>query len=57
VVLVLKDMKGSWRAAEPWHCEGPWKAIGEGAALVAVDSPGLRGSCKEVEAWHHEESL
>jgi hypothetical protein len=33
------------------------KTIGEGAALVAVDGPGLKGSCKEVEACHHEESL
>jgi hypothetical protein len=30
-------MKGSWRAAETWHCERPWKAISEGAASVAVD--------------------
>jgi hypothetical protein len=46
-------MKRSWG----WHCERPWKAIGEGATSVAVDGPGLKGSCKEVEAWHHEESL
>ena len=53
----FEGMKGSRRAAEAWHCEGPWKAIGEGAASVAVEEPGLKGSCKEVEAWHHEESL
>jgi hypothetical protein len=50
-------MKGSCRAAEARHCEKPGKAIGEGAALVTVEEPGLKGSCKEVEAWHHEESL
>jgi hypothetical protein len=27
-------MKGSWRAAEAWHCESPGKAIGECAAVV-----------------------
>ena len=37
--------------------EMPWRTIGEGAALVAVESPGLKGSCKGVEAWHHLESL
>jgi len=41
----LEDMKGSWRVAEAWQCERPWKAIGEGAALAAVDGPGLKGSC------------
>ena len=30
---------------------------GEGATSVVVDCPGLKGSCIEVEAWHHEESL
>jgi hypothetical protein len=52
----FEGTKGSWRAAEALHCERPWKAIGEGAASVAIDGPGLKGSCKEVEAWHHEES-
>jgi hypothetical protein len=31
-------------------CERPWEATGEGAALVVVDGPGLKGPCKEVEA-------
>ena len=53
----FEGMKGSWRAAETWHCERPGKAIGEGAASVPVDGSGLKGPCKEVEAWHHEESL
>jgi hypothetical protein len=53
----LEGMKGSRRAAEARHCKRLWKAIGEGAASVAVDSPGLKGSCKGVESWHHEESL
>ena len=53
----FEGMKGSCRAAEVWHCERPWKAIGENATPVAVDSSELKGSCKGVEAWHHEESL
>ena len=53
----FEGMKGSFLAAEAQHCERPWKAIGEGAASVAIDGPGLKGSCKGVEAWHHEESL
>jgi hypothetical protein len=54
--LVLKaiTMKRSWRAVEAWHCERPERTIGEGAISVAVEGPGLKGSCKEVEAWHHE---
>jgi hypothetical protein len=36
-------MKGSWRAAEAWNSESPGKTIGEGAASVAVDGPGLKG--------------
>ena len=46
----FEGMKGSCRAAEARHCERPWKAIGEGAASVAIDVPGLKGSCKRVEA-------
>jgi hypothetical protein len=52
-----EGMKGSHRAAEAPNCERPWKSIGEGAASVAIDGPGLKGSCKGVEALHHEESL
>jgi hypothetical protein len=47
----------SFREAESWHCERPWKGIGEVAASVAIDGPGLKGSCKGFEAWHQEESL
>ena len=46
----FKGMKGSGRAAEAQHCERPWKAIGEGAASVAIDGPGLKESCKGFEA-------
>jgi hypothetical protein len=53
----FEGMKRSRRAAEARHCEGPRKAIGEGAASVAIEVPGLKVSCKGVEAWHHEESL
>jgi hypothetical protein len=41
----FEGMKGSRRAAEAGHCERPWKAIGEGAASVAIYSLGLKGSC------------
>ena len=53
----FEGMKGSCRAAEARHCERPWKTIGEGEASVATDGPELKGSCKGVEAWHHEGSL
>ena len=53
----FEGMKESHRAAEAWHCERPWKAFGESAASVAIDCSGLKGSCKGVEAWYHEESL
>jgi hypothetical protein len=45
----FEGMKGSHRIAEAWHRERPWKAIGEGAASVAIDSPGLKGSCSVLE--------
>jgi hypothetical protein len=53
----FEDMKGLCRAAEAQQCERTWKAFGEGAASVAINDPGQKGSCKGVEAWHHEESL
>ena len=40
----FEGMKGSWRAAEAWRCERPWKVIGEGAASVAVVGLELKGS-------------
>ena len=46
----FEGMKGSHRAAEALHCERPWKVIGEGAVSVAIDGPGLKGSCKGFEA-------
>jgi hypothetical protein len=55
--IAFEGMKGSYRAAEAWHCGKPWKVLGEGRASVLVDDPGLKMSCKEAEAWHHEESL
>jgi hypothetical protein len=33
----FESMKGSLREAEAWHCERPWKAIGEGSASVSVE--------------------
>ena len=53
----FEGMKGSGRAAEAQHRERSWKAIGEGAGSLAIDGPGLKGSCNGVEAWYHEESL
>ena len=45
----FEGMKGSHRAAEARHCERSWKAIGEGTASVAIDGPGLKGSCSVLE--------
>ena len=46
----FEGMKGTGRAAEAQHCERPWKAISvEGAASVAIDGPGLKGSCSVLE--------
>ena len=53
----FEGMKGSYRAAEAWHCERLRKAIGEVTISVALDGPGLKGSCIGLEAWHHDESL
>jgi hypothetical protein len=50
-------MEGSWIAAEAWYCERPGKVIGEGAASAVVDGPGIKESCKEIEAWHNEDKL
>ena len=49
-LTVFEDTVGSWRTAEAWHYERPWKAIGESAASDAIDSSGLKGSCNGVEA-------
>ena len=45
----FEGIKGSGRPAEARHCERPWKANGEGAASVAIDGPGLKGSCSVLE--------
>jgi hypothetical protein len=28
----------------------------EGTALVAIEGPELKESCREIDFWHHEES-
>ena len=56
-VTGFEGMKASRRTAEVWHCERPWKAIGKSVPSVVMDSPGLKGSCKRVEDWYHEERL
>ena len=43
-------LKHEGAAPDAWHCERPGEAIGEGAASVAVEGPGMKGSCREVEA-------
>lgn len=53
----FEGMKGSWRAAEAWRGERPSEPFGEGAASGAVESRGLKGSCSEDEAWHHEDNV
>ena len=53
----FEGTKGLRTAAEAWHCERPGMVTGEGVASVGVDGPGLKGSCKRVKAWYHEESL
>jgi hypothetical protein len=42
----FKGMKGSHIAAEAQHSGRPWKAIGKGEASVAINGPGLKGSCR-----------
>ena len=37
----FEGMKSSHRVAKALHCERPWKAIGEGAASVAIEGSGL----------------
>ena len=50
----FEGMKGSRKAAEARHCERPWKAIGEGAASVAIEGPGLKVSCSVLGCQYHE---
>ena len=45
----FEGMKRPRKAAEAWHCERPWKAIGEGVASVAIEGPGLKGSRSVLE--------
>ena len=53
----FEGIKISWRAFGAWHCEGLWKAIGESVASLAIGNQELKGSCREIEVWHHGESL
>jgi hypothetical protein len=56
-ISVFEDMKASRRTAEAWCCDRLWKNICERKASISVDGPGLKGPCKEVEEWHHEEIM
>jgi hypothetical protein len=44
----FEGIKRSWRTAEAWHCERPWKTIGEDAVSVAIEGPGLKGHAKKL---------
>ena len=33
----------------------PGEAMGEDTALVTVEGPVLKGSCREAEPWQHKE--
>jgi hypothetical protein len=46
----FEGMKGSWKSSLGLALWDAWKAIGKGMASVVVDGPGLKGSCKGVEA-------
>jgi hypothetical protein len=53
----FESIRGLWRVAEASYSERQGEATGEGAASVAVEGPGLKGSCRAVEAWLQEDSL
>ena len=38
----FEGIKGSWRAAEVWHCERLGEANGEDVSSVTIESPGLK---------------
>lgn len=40
-----------------WHPKRPDDAIGQSIASRAVKDPWLKGVCREVKAWHREETL
>ena len=49
----MLGMKELSRAAEAWHCERPWKAIGESAASAALHDP-FMPSCTWVTLTHYQ---
>ena len=52
----FEGMRGSWRAAEAWHCERSGEAAEElFHQEQLIDSPGSKGSCREGEAPRQEE--
>jgi hypothetical protein len=42
-------MNRSWKATEAGHCDRLEEAISEGTASVAVEGPGLKRLCREIE--------
>ena len=38
----FEHIKGSRNTVEAWQCKRSWKDMGEGAASVVVDDPGLK---------------
>jgi hypothetical protein len=53
VVLVLKVCRSHGLQLSLGTVRGQERTL----VKVAVDSPGLKGSYKEVEAWHNEGSI
>ena len=53
----FQGMKGSMRAAEAWNSEDLGRATDKAVASATADGPGLKGPCKEVEAWYHDGNL
>jgi len=49
-------MEGSHKATKTWHRDRPEETIGEGAASVGIEDPGLKRPHRKVEGWRHKES-
>lgn len=56
VVLDLKALRDHEKKLR-LDCERPREAIGETGTCVAIEGPGLKESCRDVEAQDHEASL
>lgn len=52
----FEGIKGLWTAPEVCHWERLGEAIGEGAAGIVVEVPGLKESWRKNEVLHHKEN-